>query len=106
MPRRPKSKLIKSTNQAQSAELKYISIRSILIKNRFRKDLGDIRSLAESIRDIGLLNPITVEKHKSESTVRYVLLAGERRTRACQLLGRKRILAQVLSPCRPEALVQ
>ena len=35
-----------------------IPIDSIKIGNRFRKDLGDIASLAENIKEIGLLHPI------------------------------------------------
>jgi hypothetical protein len=34
-----------------------IPIDSIKIGSRFRKDLGDIASLAEDIREIGLLHP-------------------------------------------------
>jgi ParB family chromosome partitioning protein len=55
-------------------------IDEIIIGERFRRDLGDIDALAQSIADIGLLNPITVDQ-----TGR--LLAGARRLAACKRLG-------------------
>jgi len=58
---------------------KLIPIGEIQIKERGRKDLGDIESLAASIRDIGLITPILVDQDGS-------LVAGERRLRAHQLL--------------------
>jgi len=57
-----------------------LPIDAIKIGSRFRQDLGDIRTLAQSIADIGLLNPITVTKHGQ-------LLAGRRRLEACKSLG-------------------
>src|SRR5437764_732820 len=47
---------------------------------RFRKDLGDLRSLADSIADVGLLHPVVV-------TPEGRLIAGQRRLEACRLLG-------------------
>jgi ParB family chromosome partitioning protein len=55
-------------------------IASIKIGERIRKDMGDIDALAESIADLGLLNPITVAPDGK-------LLAGERRLEACKKLG-------------------
>jgi ParB family chromosome partitioning protein len=55
-------------------------IGDIKIGERIRKDMGDIAGLAESIEDIGLLYPIIV-------TPEGELLCGERRLRACKLLG-------------------
>lgn len=60
--------------------LQSIPIDSINVKDRIRKDLGNIAALAENIREIGLLNPILVNEH-------YQLLAGERRLAACKSLG-------------------
>jgi len=48
-----------------------------------------IESLAESIKENGLLQPISVRK----SGNKYELIAGERRYRACLLLGKKEIEA-------------
>jgi len=47
---------------------------------RFRKDLGDLTSLADSIKEIGLIHPIVVNSGG-------VLIAGERRLAACKIAG-------------------
>lgn len=66
-----------------------IPIEAIIIGERFREDLGDIETLAESIRDVGLIHPIVVdEKHN--------LIAGRRRIAAFEHLGRKKIPAIVI----------
>ena len=57
-----------------------IDIDRIIVGDRIRKDFGDIEELADDIRENGLINPPVVNKE-------YVLLAGERRLRACKLLG-------------------
>ncbi len=54
--------------------------------DRQRKDLGDIAELAKSIERLGQLQPIVVQPGEDPSYV--VLVAGERRLRACELLGR------------------
>jgi N6-adenosine-specific RNA methylase IME4 len=64
-------------------------ISKIIIGKRFRRDMGDIKSLAASIRDVGLLQPVVVRSdHK--------LIAGERRIRAYQLLKRDSIPVHVI----------
>lgn len=57
-----------------------INIEKIIVKDRIRKDFGDIQELAEDIKQNGLINPPVVNKE-------YELLAGERRLRACKSLG-------------------
>jgi N6-adenosine-specific RNA methylase IME4 len=47
---------------------------------RFRKELGNIKGLADSIKKFGLLHPIVVTKQR-------MLVAGVRRLEACKLLG-------------------
>lgn len=61
-------------------QYKRISIQDVCIKNRIRKNLGDIKSLAENIKILGLLSPIIINENNE-------LLAGERRLEACKLLG-------------------
>jgi len=57
-----------------------IAISDIDVGERHRKDLGDLQELAKSIQEQGLLQPIGItEDHK--------LVFGERRLRACELLG-------------------
>lgn len=57
-----------------------VDIDKIVVGNRIRKDFGDIQELADNIKKNGLLNPLTVNGD-------YKLLAGERRLKACKLLG-------------------
>lgn len=68
---------------------KKVSVKSITVPpNRQRKNLGDTGLLADSIRRLGLINPITVTKD-------FVLIAGERRLAACRILDE-----DYLIPCR------
>lgn len=57
-----------------------IDIEKIKVKERIRKDFGDIQELADDIQQNGLINPPVINKD-------YELLAGERRLRACKSLG-------------------
>ena len=57
-----------------------VDIDKVVVNDRIRKDFGDIQELADDIRENGLINPPVVNKG-------YELLAGERRLRACRLLG-------------------
>lgn len=61
-----------------------VDIEKIVIKDRIRKDFGDIQELADDIKQNGLINPPVVNKE-------YELLAGERRLRACKSLGWKQV---------------
>ena len=51
--------------------------------NNARKTFKDIQRLAESIKTVGLQQPIVVYQLEAE---KYVVVAGERRFKACQLL--------------------
>jgi ParB family chromosome partitioning protein len=55
-------------------------IDDIKIADRIRKDYGDVEELARDIAENGLISPPVV-------TPDNVLIAGERRIRACRLLG-------------------
>lgn len=57
---------------------------------------SEINELKESIKNYGLLNPITV-KPSAENKDRYILVAGERRLRASKLSGVKTIKANILT---------
>ena len=63
-------------------EVSSININSVIVEGRHRRDLGDIQSLADSIRKIGLLHPIVICKGK--------LVAGERRLAAFKLLAEEK----------------
>lgn len=56
-----------------------------------RKDFNDLelKELAQSISNHGVIQPIIVRK----SSIGYQLIAGERRLRACQMIGKKTIPA-------------
>jgi len=55
-------------------------------------DEKSLKQLAQSIDEKGLITPITVKV----SNNKYIIVAGERRFRAHQLLKRKRILAYII----------
>ncbi len=57
----------------------------------------ELKSLAQSIVENGLLQPVTVRRENGT----YYLVAGERRLRACKLAGIKEIPA-ILADCEPE----
>ena len=65
-----------------------VSIYKINVKDRIRKDFGDITELAEDIQENGLINPPVVIPEEDGT---YTLLAGERRLRALKLLGKEDI---------------
>jgi len=70
-------------------------------KNQPRLDFDDetIVGLAESIKQNGLLQPITVRKNGNK----YEIIAGERRFRACKLNGFKEIDAILVSKSDDES---
>ncbi|MCM1501149.1 MAG: ParB/RepB/Spo0J family partition protein [Bacteroidales bacterium] len=51
-------------------------------------DQGKLEELTESIRSYGLIQPITVRKISPE---RYQIISGERRYRACKLVGMQEV---------------
>lgn len=64
--------------------MEMLALSEIQIGNRVRKDMGDIKSLADSIARHGLLHPVVV---KTDGT----LVAGHRRLEAARLLEWKEI---------------
>ena len=70
--------------------MKKIKITDISIKNRQRRDLGDIKSLAANIKRDGLINPITL-------TNDLKLVAGERRLTAISMNGEEYVDAHIVS---------
>ena len=70
--------------------LKELKITDIMVGQRHRREMGDLTTLAESIRQEGLLQPIGV-------TDRLELVFGERRIRAVRdILKKKTILARIV----------
>jgi hypothetical protein len=65
-----------------------LAIDAVVIGDRYRKEMGDLQVLADSMADLGLMQPIAV-------TPENKLIDGERRLRAAQMLGWDRIPAHV-----------
>jgi N6-adenosine-specific RNA methylase IME4 len=65
------------------------AIADIIVGKRHRRDLGDIAGLAASMAEPGLLQPIVI---RPDGT----LIAGERRLRAAELLGWRKIPVTVV----------
>ena len=65
---------------------------SLIVPNpkqpRTHFDEEALEELADSIRSLGVIQPITVKK---ESDTRYIIISGERRWRASQLAGLKTV---------------
>ncbi len=81
--------ILKKQGQIQSIAL------SEIVPNRFQPrkifDESELFSLGESIKENGLIQPISVRRIKGG----FELIAGERRLRACKLIGRQKIEAIV-----------
>ncbi len=72
-----------------------LDISDIIIQNRARQEIGDLDDLIGSIKESGQLNPILVNDQ-------YELIAGERRIRAMKKLGRKKIIARIMTNISPD----
>jgi len=65
-------------------KLDIVPFESIEMGERFREDLGAVEKLAESLKQNGFINPLTVKRKDSSS---YLLIAGGRRLTAAGLAG-------------------
>ena len=65
-----------------------IPVADIIVKKRIRQEMGDIESLAESLKRYGQISPIVVSR-------KNVLIAGGRRLEAARHLGWRTINAVV-----------
>ena len=66
-----------------------VKCNEVVLGNRFRKNVGELGELMESISVLGLLQPIGITKQN-------VLVFGQRRLIACQMLGHEEIEAKVV----------
>ncbi len=85
----------RSTSSAKNGDVISIDIDTISPNpNQPRKvfDEDKLQELAQSIKNYGLLQPISVTKGKDG----YILIAGERRLRASKLIGETKIKATLL----------
>jgi ParB family transcriptional regulator, chromosome partitioning protein len=65
--------------------IEQLHISLIQVKDRVRHDLGDIDELCNSIKEVGLIQPIVITRDN-------LLVAGERRLRALQRLSIKELI--------------
>lgn len=65
-----------------SEKLSFVQIGKIKVSPRTRQNFGDMTALVESVRDKGIIQPITINS-------KFQLLAGERRYRAAKEVGLK-----------------
>lgn len=84
-------------NENRVLRLKVDSIEASPYQARTNFDPSEVESLAQSIRENGLLQPVSVRRLP---TGKYQLIAGERRLRACKLAGLQEIPALV---CQADA---
>lgn len=77
-----------------SSNLKSIPTSEIKVGYRIRKEEGNLMELADSIRNLGLLSPITVMELSEGG---YQLIAGQRRLMAVTAIGMKQIDATILT---------
>jgi ParB family chromosome partitioning protein len=92
----PGRTITKAPEENIGSELQEISTEQIVpnpYQPRKTIDPASIKELAASIDSEGLLQPVVVRKIVDD----FQLIAGERRWRAHQLLGRKKILARVMT---------
>ena len=89
-----KASTLTADSAARSALISMDAILPSSWQPRRTFDTDALTQLAESIRQFGLLQPITV---RVTSGNRYELIAGERRLRACRLLGETHIKATILN---------
>lgn len=84
-----KSMLFEKKNAGKVYALPIEEIRPSPFQARRSFDPQQLESLAQSIRENGLLQPVSVRKTPDG----YELVAGERRLRACKLAGMERVPA-------------
>jgi ParB-like chromosome segregation protein Spo0J len=79
----------KGASASKTPSIEMLKIDTIQIGKRYRKDLGDVRPLAESIAEKTLFHPVVVSADRH-------LVAGWRRIEAHKLLGRTEVPATVV----------
>jgi ParB family chromosome partitioning protein len=89
-------------NEVRHANSKRVAIHDIVVGQRYRKDLGDMEPLKQSIAEIGLLHPVVIDGDRR-------LLVGGRRLEACKQLGMSTIpaiVAESLSDLRRRVVAE
>lgn len=76
-----------AVRRVSGSAVEMVAISSIVVGSRRRKKLGPIAALAKSIEANGLIHPIVIDSDGR-------LICGERRLKACEKLGWKKIPAR------------
>jgi len=96
-------------DKPESTELQNLPLFKILPnphQPRKNFDPEALRELTASIKADGLIQPIIVRSAKSEAgSLKYILIAGERRLKACKSLGWKTIPTRILDATEDQARV-
>ena len=66
------------------------------------KDDEDMLQLVESVRERGIITPITLRRKEDG---RYEIVSGHRRKRACEIAGLETIPAEIKELSRDEAII-
>lgn len=85
-----KAKKVKANEASQEIEVSKIGVSPYQPRTNFNEE--SLKSLVESIREEGIIQPILLRKTKQDE---YELIAGERRLRAAKILGHKKVPAIV-----------
>jgi len=76
-----------------------VPIDSVKVKERVRKDIGDLRTLTDSMQKYGQLSPIVITRS-------HELVAGHRRLMAAQQLGWQSIEATFVTAAADDAKLE
>ncbi|MDD5170039.1 MAG: ParB/RepB/Spo0J family partition protein [Syntrophales bacterium] len=86
------------TSEIKAGEFSYLPIDQIMINQQIRQNIDTgcdgFTGLMESIRERGVLEPPLVASGPDGTS--YVLIAGERRLKACQMLGMTNIPVRIV----------
>jgi len=82
-------------NLMDSNKVDTIPIKEIYVVDRVREEMGNMELQEQSIKDKGLIVPITVKYFTQKEGFKYKLLAGGRRLTVCKKLGKAHIPARI-----------
>jgi ParB family chromosome partitioning protein len=98
---------MKYANITPMAKRKYaeIPVDRIKVLNPRTRDRAQFKENVRSIKEVGLLKPVVVNGRNFKRTGYYELVCGQGRFLAYKELGRARILAEIISCSKKEALL-
>jgi len=88
------AQLLGETTTDSKSKFNFISLDSIEVGDQPRKNFDEesLRELSESIKQVGILQPLLVVRHNNG----YKLIAGERRWKAAKMAGLREVPAIIL----------